>query len=77
MQSFIALVFWLILCYYFQPWMLPVVGLLVFLKQYVVKMLAGPQTVPWDEIADSDLEDDELDDDKDKVGEVRKTSTSL
>lgn len=57
--------------------MLPIVGLLVFFKQYVVKMLAGPQTVPWDEIADSDLEDDELDDDKDKVGEVRKTSTSL
>lgn len=45
--------------------MIPIGGLLVFLKQYVVRKLAGPQTVPWDEIADSDLDDDE-EEDKDK-----------
>lgn len=47
--------------------MLPVLGLLLFLKQYIVKLLSGPQTVPWDEIADSDLDDDD-EEDKDKVG---------
>lgn len=46
--------------------MIPIAGLLVFLKQYIVNTLAGPQTVPWDEMADSDLEDDD-DDDKEKV----------
>ncbi|XP_017781614.1 PREDICTED: multiple C2 and transmembrane domain-containing protein 1 [Nicrophorus vespilloides] len=66
-QSFVALLFWLVICYYFQPWMLPVVGLLMFFKQYIVKKVAGPQTVPWDELADSDMEDDD-DDDKEKVG---------
>ncbi|KAF2892234.1 hypothetical protein ILUMI_13938, partial [Ignelater luminosus] len=64
-QSFIGLLFWLILCYYFQPWMVPAAGLLIFLKQYIVRSLAGPNAVPWDEIADSDLDEDE-DDDKDK-----------
>ncbi|XP_071053382.1 multiple C2 and transmembrane domain-containing protein isoform X3 [Onthophagus taurus] len=64
-QSFIALVFFLILCYYFEPWMIPIAGLLVFLKQYIVKQITGPQTVPWDEVADSDLDEDE-DDDKEK-----------
>lgn len=46
--------------------MLPGVILLVFLKQYAVKLLAGPSSVPWDEVADSDVDDDE-DDDKEKV----------
>ncbi|KAK9707893.1 Plant phosphoribosyltransferase C-terminal [Popillia japonica] len=61
-QSFVALVFFLILCYYFEPWMIPIAGLLIFLKQYIVKQITGPQTVPWDEVADSDLDDDEEDD---------------
>ncbi|RZC36102.1 C2 domain containing protein, partial [Asbolus verrucosus] len=64
-QSFAALVVFLILCYYFQPWMLPVAGLLIFLKQYIVGILAGPNAIPWDETADSDIEDDD-DDDKEK-----------
>ncbi|XP_066262385.1 multiple C2 and transmembrane domain-containing protein isoform X3 [Euwallacea similis] len=64
-QSFAALVLWLILCYYFQPWMLPVAGLLIFLKQYFIRHLAGPAPVPWDEIADSDV-DEEDEDDKEK-----------
>ena len=46
--------------------MLPIVGLLIFLKQYIVKALAGPNSIPWDETADSDIEDDE-DEDKEKV----------
>lgn len=65
-QSFLALLLWLVICYYFEPWMLPAVILLIFLKQYIVAILAGPSTVPWDEIAESDLDDDE-DDDKEKV----------
>lgn len=71
-QSFIALLFWLVVCYYFESWMVPMLGLLVFLKQFIVRKLAGPQAVPWDEIADSDVEDED-DEDKEKVGfEVRK-----
>jgi hypothetical protein len=54
-----------VLCYYFQPWMLPVAGLLIFLKQYIVGILAGPSAIPWDETADSDIDDDD-DDDKEK-----------
>lgn len=50
--------------------MLPAIILLFFLKQYIVAILAGPSTVPWDEIADSDLDDDE-EDDKEKVSKVR------
>lgn len=57
---------WLILCYYFQPWMIPVGTLLIFLKQYIIRTLAGPVSVPWDEIADSDI-DEEDEDDKVKV----------
>ncbi|GLV39850.1 Multiple C2 domain and transmembrane region protein [Carabus blaptoides fortunei] len=65
LRSFLALVLWLIVCYYFQPWMLPALGLLVFLKQYLVRSLAGPTQLPGDEGADSDLDDDD-EDDKDK-----------
>lgn len=45
--------------------MVPIAGLLIFLKQFIVRKLTGPETVPWDEIADSDL-DDEDEEDKDK-----------
>lgn len=41
--------------------MLPVGALLVFLKQYIIRQLAGPNLVPWDEVADSDLEDEDDD----------------
>ncbi|XP_044263295.1 multiple C2 and transmembrane domain-containing protein isoform X2 [Tribolium madens] len=64
-QSFAALLLFLVLCYYFEPWMLPIAGLLIFFKQYIVRILAGPSSIPWDETADSDIEDDE-DDDKEK-----------
>ncbi|CAH2001215.1 unnamed protein product, partial [Acanthoscelides obtectus] len=64
-QSFAALVVWLILCYYFEPWMIPVFFLLIFVKQWVVRALAGEAPVPWDEPQDSDADDDD-DDDKEK-----------
>lgn len=54
------------ICFYFQPWMVPGVGLLVFIKQYFVRTLATPSTISWDEGGESDLDDDE-EDDKDKV----------
>nr|CAH7761985.1 unnamed protein product [Callosobruchus chinensis] len=64
-QSFAALVVWLILCYYFEPWMIPVFFLLLFIKQWIVRALAGEAPVRWDEPQDSDAEDDD-DDDKEK-----------
>lgn len=67
LQSFLALLAWLVLCYYFEPWMFPAAFLLVFLKLYVVRLLAGPSAVPWDEVVESDI-DDEEEDDKEKVG---------
>ncbi|XP_060536438.1 multiple C2 and transmembrane domain-containing protein isoform X3 [Cylas formicarius] len=69
-QSFVALIVWLVLCYYFQPWMVPVGFLLVFLKQYAVRSLAGPTQVPWDEVADSDIDDE---DEEDKEKEEKKS----
>lgn len=56
--------------------MLPGVILLIFLKQYIVAILAGPSTVPWDEIADSDLDEDE-EDDKEKVQETPLTKGGM
>ncbi|XP_023309871.1 multiple C2 and transmembrane domain-containing protein isoform X3 [Anoplophora glabripennis] len=70
LQSFGALVVWLILCYYFEPWMMPVAGLLFFLKQYIIRTLAGPTPVPWDETAESDLDDD---DEEEKEKEEKKS----
>ncbi|XP_056638791.1 multiple C2 and transmembrane domain-containing protein isoform X6 [Diorhabda sublineata] len=69
-QSFSALLIWLILCYYFQPWMFPVLILLIFLKQYIVRSLAGPLQVPWDESQDSEVDDD---DEEDKEKEEKKS----
>uniref|UniRef100_A0A6P7FUY8 Multiple C2 and transmembrane domain-containing protein-like n=1 Tax=Diabrotica virgifera virgifera TaxID=50390 RepID=A0A6P7FUY8_DIAVI len=70
LQSFAALVVWVTLCYYFQPWMFPILVLLVFLKQYIVRSLSGPLQVPWDESQDSDGEDD---DEEDKEKEEKKS----
>uniref|UniRef100_A0A1Y1M0D1 C2 domain-containing protein n=1 Tax=Photinus pyralis TaxID=7054 RepID=A0A1Y1M0D1_PHOPY len=65
LQSLIGLLFWLVLCYYFEVWMIPAVGLLIFVKQYILKTIAAPVNVSWDEATDSDIEDDD-EDDKDK-----------
>lgn len=56
--------------------MCPVGGLLLFLKTYTVRVLAGPSIVPWDEVADSDL-DDEDEEDKEKVFNFINTSSVL
>uniref|UniRef100_A0A1Y1M0E4 C2 domain-containing protein n=1 Tax=Photinus pyralis TaxID=7054 RepID=A0A1Y1M0E4_PHOPY len=69
LQSLIGLLFWLVLCYYFEVWMIPAVGLLIFVKQYILKTIAAPVNVSWDEATDSDIEDDD-EDDKDKVGRL-------
>lgn len=50
--------------------MIPVMGLLIFLKQYIIRILAGPAPVPWDETADSDLDED---DEEDKEKEEKKS----
>lgn len=50
--------------------MVPVAGLLIFLKQYIIRTLAGPTTVPWDETVESDLDDD---DEEEKEKEEKKS----
>jgi hypothetical protein len=35
-RSIIALVTFIVLCYYFEPYMIPIALLLVFLKYYIV-----------------------------------------
>lgn len=50
--------------------MVPVAGLLIFLKQYIIRALAGPAPVPWDETAESDLDDD---DEEEKEKEEKKS----
>ncbi|XP_044745710.1 multiple C2 and transmembrane domain-containing protein-like isoform X2 [Coccinella septempunctata] len=72
-QSFAALSVWLLLCYYFEPWMVPVGILLVFLKQYIVKTLAGPTNIPWDETVDSDEMEDDEEEVKDAMSEEKRT----
>ncbi|KAL3286364.1 hypothetical protein HHI36_000871 [Cryptolaemus montrouzieri] len=72
-QSFSALSVWLLLCYYFEPWMIPVGILLIFFKQYIVKTLAGPTSIAWEENADSDELDDDEEEVKDTMGEEKKT----
>lgn len=57
---------WLIMCYYFEPWMIPTAMLVYFMKQYILKSLGGTTSIAGEELGDSDLDDDD-DDDKDKV----------
>ncbi|XP_054277669.1 multiple C2 and transmembrane domain-containing protein-like isoform X2 [Macrosteles quadrilineatus] len=64
-QSVIALVLFILLCYYFQPFMIPVGMLLVFLKCYIVQSLTGG-VGNFDEEDEPLGEDDDDDDDKDK-----------
>lgn len=71
-RSFIALLFWLVLCYYFEPYMLPLFLLLYFLKQYIVQSLTGGQAPSTNDGDDSDLEDDE----EEGIDKVTQTFTS-
>ncbi|XP_014246245.1 multiple C2 and transmembrane domain-containing protein isoform X2 [Cimex lectularius] len=64
-QSIIAFVMFVLLCYYFEPYMLPAAMLLIFLKCYIVQKVTG--TWGHNDEDDEPLGDEEEDeDDKDK-----------
>ncbi|CAH1394093.1 unnamed protein product [Nezara viridula] len=63
-QSTVAFVVFVLLCYYFQPFMIPVALLLIFLKCYIVRTVAG--TWHNSEEDDEPYDDEEDEDDKDK-----------
>ncbi|XP_067004497.1 multiple C2 and transmembrane domain-containing protein isoform X3 [Anabrus simplex] len=64
-RSIIALILFIGLCYYFEPYMLPVAMLLIFLKYYIVMSLTGGWPVHEDD--EEPLgEDDDDEEDKDK-----------
>nr|CAD7400845.1 unnamed protein product [Timema cristinae] len=65
-RSVVSLVLFIVVCYYFEPYMLPIALLLIFLKHYMVMSLMGT----WgthDEDEEPVGDDDEDDDEKDKV----------
>nr|CAD7198986.1 unnamed protein product [Timema douglasi] len=69
-RSVVSLVLFIVVCYYFEPYMLPIALLLIFLKHYMVMSLMGT----WgthDEDEEPVGDDDEDDDEKDK--EEKKT----
>ncbi|XP_039277384.1 multiple C2 and transmembrane domain-containing protein isoform X3 [Nilaparvata lugens] len=85
MQSIVSLVLFIVLCYYFEPYMIPLGMLLVFLKCYIVsklhciacsKTLINVQSLTgaWavSEEEDEPLGDDD-DDDEDKDKEEKKS----
>ncbi|XP_014281344.1 multiple C2 and transmembrane domain-containing protein isoform X3 [Halyomorpha halys] len=63
-QSTVAFVVFVLLCYYFQPYMIPVALLMIFLKCYIVRTVAG--TWHNSEEDDEPYDDEEDEDDKDK-----------
>ncbi|XP_063222777.1 multiple C2 and transmembrane domain-containing protein isoform X3 [Bacillus rossius redtenbacheri] len=65
MRSAVALLLFILMCYYFEPYMLPVMMLLVFLKHYLVMSLTGSWGV-YEEEEEPLGDDDDDDDDKDK-----------
>ncbi|KAL0278274.1 UNVERIFIED_CONTAM: hypothetical protein PYX00_000131 [Menopon gallinae] len=69
-QSAVALVLFIALCYYFQPYMLLAALLIVFLKYYIVSWLTGDRRSSDDE--EEPVAEDE-DDDEDKDKEEKKT----
>ncbi|KAJ4447822.1 hypothetical protein ANN_09830 [Periplaneta americana] len=69
-RSIIAFVMFIVLCYYFEPYMIPIALLLIFLKYYIVLSLTGGWTVHDDE--EEPLGDDD-DDEEDKDKEEKKS----
>ncbi|KAL1114805.1 hypothetical protein AAG570_007629 [Ranatra chinensis] len=64
-QSALALAVFSILCYYFEPYMVPLALLLIFFKCYIVKTVTGVWSLTEDE--DEPFgEDDDDEEDKDK-----------
>ncbi|XP_046999775.1 multiple C2 and transmembrane domain-containing protein isoform X1 [Schistocerca americana] len=64
-RSIISFVIFIFLCYYFEPYMIPVALLLIFFKSYIVMSLTGSWTV-HDEDEEPLGDDDDEEDDKDK-----------
>lgn len=64
-RSIISFVIFILLCYYFEPYMIPVALLLIFLKSYIVMSLTGSWAV-HDEDEEPLGDDDDEEDDKDK-----------
>ncbi|KDR14857.1 Multiple C2 and transmembrane domain-containing protein 1, partial [Zootermopsis nevadensis] len=73
-RSIVALVTFIVLCYYFEPYMIPIVMLLIFLKYYVVSMSYSSVRSGWT-IHDEEEEPlgDEDDDEEDKDKEEKKS----
>ncbi|XP_072160586.1 multiple C2 and transmembrane domain-containing protein isoform X2 [Bemisia tabaci] len=69
-QSIIALTVFILLCYYFEPYMAPLAMILVFLKCYVVQTLMGNWSANED---DDEPTGDDDDDDEDKDREEKKS----
>ncbi|KAF4518390.1 hypothetical protein B566_EDAN010482 [Ephemera danica] len=64
-RSIVSLVLFIVLCYAFEPYMVPIALLLVFLKYYIVTSLTGGWTAR-DEEEEPLGEDDDDEEDKDK-----------
>ncbi|GLH08267.1 Multiple C2 and transmembrane domain-containing protein [Gryllus bimaculatus] len=69
-RSIIAFILFIVLCYYFEPYMIPIALLLIFFKYYIVMSLTG--TWPIHDEDEEPLGDDD-DDDEDKDKEEKKT----
>ncbi|XP_066589832.1 multiple C2 and transmembrane domain-containing protein isoform X3 [Prorops nasuta] len=78
-RSILALVFFVLACYYFEPWMLPAAAILIILKYYLVAVVTGAplSSLTWSHYTDHDgtcddgpstpgADDDDDDEDKDK-----------
>ncbi|XP_026675925.1 multiple C2 and transmembrane domain-containing protein-like [Diaphorina citri] len=71
LKSLIAVILFIILCYYFEPYMVPIALLLIFLKGYVVQTLLSSH---WSsDRAEDDDSGDEEDDEDDKDKEEKKS----
>ncbi|KAG8222833.1 hypothetical protein J437_LFUL010349 [Ladona fulva] len=65
-RSLIALVSFIMLCHYFEPYMIPIAMLLIFLKQYVVMTLVGSWSPHHEEEEEPSGDEDDDEEDKDK-----------
>lgn len=71
-QSTIALIVFILVCHYTEPYMIPIALLLIFLKCYIVQVLTG-STLGWNVPDDEDDYQDDDDDDDDKDKEEKKS----
>uniref|UniRef100_A0A8D8VPG9 Multiple C2 and transmembrane domain-containing protein 1 n=1 Tax=Cacopsylla melanoneura TaxID=428564 RepID=A0A8D8VPG9_9HEMI len=66
LKSLIGVIIFTILCYYFEPYMVPIALLLIFLRGYVVQTLLSSHSTDRADDDDVSVEDEDEDDDKDK-----------